>query len=70
MADEDAQNFLVSNPLGDFLLDGPHYHVELVGRFEMDDVGHIRGSGDEDALHERGFFVKRLDQLVLGGLFR
>ena len=70
MADEHTQDLLFSNPLGDFGLDAPHNHIKLVGRFEKHDIGHIGRCGNEDALHERRFFVKGRREVVFGGLLR
>jgi len=70
VGDDHAQKLLGADARGDVGRDGRHHLVELVGRLAVRVVGHLAGSGDQDALHQRAFAEELRVEFVFGGLFR
>ena len=65
MADEDAQNFFVPDPLRDLRLDALHHFVELVGRFEVGEVRDFLRGGDKDVLNVGALLIELAVEEIL-----
>ena len=64
MSDKNTQHLALPYPLRYFRDDGPHHHLELIGRLEMCDIAHLLRGRNQDLLHPGPLLVESGVELI------